>query len=534
MKPALLCLSLLALVTVSSAQSPILTWNLTPGVSAVIAVGPGDLNGDGIPDIVISVLSSGGCVTARSGLNGDVVIWQTCVGAAGTLAGPSLAIAGDLDGDLRAEIVIAAPAGATTVLSGATGAIVRTIPFGSLAVDGGRDFNGDGTPDQLGTFSIGSGPGQVGARVFSGTNGAVLATVTSGGCACGSSITAIFLPDLNGDGLAEVALGFPAYGGILQNGAVEVRSGPLGAPYGSIASPGGLFFFGKTLVDAGDLTGDGRSELGVSGDYGGASLRIYDVVSGGNILPSAFLWSFNPTSPGMLTQIANADSIGDLDGDGLPDLAVSVSFYAGPISNGSIQPHLVSGANGSILAAPLYGPTAANNTPGFVASIGDLQGDGLPEFIHAYSGFLGFPVSYLVASVRILSGLAPLATGGTSLGGSCAGYPIGLASTGLVRIAQPWQLTLQGAPAASADLVIDPGLPVTQLHGTCTWHPDLSHLAAWYVFPLSAAGGTAWITLQVPAMPTLAGVPVTTQAVVYGVPPYGFDVSNGLSFTIGF
>jgi hypothetical protein len=132
-------------------------------------------------------------------------------------------------------------------------------------------------------------------------------------------------------------------------------------------------YFGYATASLGDLDGDGRVELAVGAggdddgtrfDYDGA-VWILSLESDGRV--SAFR-KIGPVGGGFGFAL---DALGDLDGDGVRDLAAG-AYYAGSVWI------LFLNADGSV-----KGQTEiASGEPGFgrsLAHLGDLDGDGFPE-----------------------------------------------------------------------------------------------------------------------------------------------------------
>jgi len=159
--------------------------------------GLGDVNGDGVPDMIIGVpkynasdaLPDVGTAYIFSGADGSLIRQLNSPDQilSGRFAS-AVANAGDVDHDGVNDIIIGAPGSSRAyVFSGRTGPLLFTIlspatanadkiPSFGYAVAGGLDVNNDGTPD----FVIGA-PSQNslkgGAYVFSGSNGALLYTL---------------------------------------------------------------------------------------------------------------------------------------------------------------------------------------------------------------------------------------------------------------------------------------------------------------------------------------------------------------------
>ena len=129
-------------------------------------VGPGDLNGDGVPDVLAGGPgdfiggSFPGIVRAYSGLDGSVLYTVSGQQNADGF-GMALAALADIDGDGRPDFAVGAPyddatgadSGSAYVFSGASGTLIRKVngggagdAFGWSLCDGG-DFNGDTMPD---------------------------------------------------------------------------------------------------------------------------------------------------------------------------------------------------------------------------------------------------------------------------------------------------------------------------------------------------------------------------------------------------
>ncbi len=188
----------------------------------------GDVNGDGRDDVlaggpghVNEWYSQEGAAWLYSGANGGVVHEFDSV-YGGSLNGSSVGGAGDVDDDGVPDVIIGAPhpgAGRATVYSGADGTEIHSFvgddpgeAFGRR-VDGAGDVNGDGHADLIvgadwdddlgddNAFNNGY------ARVFSGSDGAVLYTFygDDGGDRAGWSVCGP--GDLNGDGFADFIVG---------------------------------------------------------------------------------------------------------------------------------------------------------------------------------------------------------------------------------------------------------------------------------------------------------------------------------------
>jgi hypothetical protein len=146
----------------------------------------------------------------------------------------------------------------------------------------------------------------------------------------------------------------------------------------------GLGLFGSAIATPGDLDGDGTADFVVANLGGPPTVNVVTAFSGAN---GSTIWSTAPLStcgPGTGRGFCSAlAAIGDINGDGVPDIAVGADFAspAGACSaNGEGAVLIFSGLTGALLAtlAPTS-PTANEHFGNQLAGLPDLNGDGIPE-----------------------------------------------------------------------------------------------------------------------------------------------------------
>ncbi len=246
----------------------------------------------------------------------------------------------DYDGDGRADLLATwsvPQVGGTTTRSAwiRIGADLRSYEWHDLADLATRneqitlarlgDFNGDGFQDfARSRFANGSRDARV-ELFFGGPGADALPDAELFLPEAGSGFgTAIVGPgDVDGDSLADVLVGAPAWpndGGIGRVYLYRGTAGPVGPSSATIdgeAAFGGGF--GNDLFSVGDVNGDGLADAGI-GAYG--LTNLYLGVAGG--APEF------RTSLGGMSSIA---ALGDVNGDGFDDFAASglgrVVLYAG-------------------------------------------------------------------------------------------------------------------------------------------------------------------------------------------------------------
>jgi len=249
---------------------------------------------------------------------------------------------GDVNGDGVADVITGAGPGASpavTVFDGSTGA-ARLAFFafaptflGGVEVAAG-DITGDGLPEILVAPQCASGaPSTV--RAFDGRSAALVReySLSPTTVACGLHVAA---GDVNGDGIADVVVGSAGLGSF-----VQVFDGWSGVPRTPFF-PYSAAFTGGVFVAAGDVNGDGFADIVTGAGPGGTPhVRVFDGVTGSQI-PGA-LGSFHAyfaTFPGGVRVAA-----GDLDGDGRAEI------ITGPGAGGGPDVRIYDGATSSLISA---------------------------------------------------------------------------------------------------------------------------------------------------------------------------------------
>lgn len=373
----------------------------------------GDINQDGIDDILIGATDSVYLVHGSSTLSGALSLgdFNTSGGPQGTLftaigdsAGKMHAVGvGDINGDDLNDMVFSKtsvnrgdgkiyvvygrddkdddglPATVNlNALNGTDGFVVEGAPRERLGlyVESAGDFNGDGMADiafvnnseTFVLFGKQGGPNSTGGdhpifsptfdhRSLDGTNGLIITSEYDGNTQFGLPVKPA--GDINGDGVGDLVLGESSYSSRAPDGV----SGLAHVVFGT-ETPG-------AAIEVTDLTGS--NGFSIAGGW-------YQISN----------FSYSGGALGI-----SADGVGDINGDGIDDVIISESGASkgGITSSGAAYVIFGSDAVGAFPAE--FDETALDGSNGFalfgddadsrlgrdVASAGDLNGDGINDFI---------------------------------------------------------------------------------------------------------------------------------------------------------
>ena len=380
-----------------------------------IARNIGDVDGDGVPDVVTSAPSSNhggndaGRIYVYSTKSGKL-LW-TADGNAGDELGTGIEAAGDTNGDGIPDVIASGPVGGyAKIYSGRDGKVLLTLhgekasdDFGRHA-DGVGDVNHDGFADVIVGAPANGAAGENAGRayVYSGKDGSLLLTLTGEGKgdAFGSAVAGY--ADKN---RMLLIVGAPN-AGPNHTGRTYVYDSLSTTPKFVIESDEtGAQLGGMFVSVPGDVDGDGVPDVYAS-DWanrakGPSTGRVY--VYSGKDGHRLLTLTGETAGEGFGTSPSVA---GDVDGDGHADLIVGAWQYSGAAASGG-RAYLYSGKDGHLIKT--FTCKTPGDTFGFDAvNMGDVDRDGTIDFLitSGWSGVHGFH-SGRVFIISISSGIVP-------------------------------------------------------------------------------------------------------------------------------
>ncbi len=459
------------------------------------AVAVGDVNGDGLADVVLT--TSFYFDPAR-----DFKLYVFLQQPDGQLAPPVLyptnsayssraqsVQIGDVNGDGRKDIVLGNTSNIEVFLQGTDGTLAPSMVYATSMASIIRigDVNNDGRADVVGLDWSSNN-----VAVFLQTAGGTLAPAVMYNAPHGG-YNDLDLGDVNGDGLTDIVV--MSGQSFLPNVVVltQAATGGFNAPVSySVAS--GVLTQG---VAVGDVNGDGRNDIVVT--YGGNK-------------PYSKIGVFYQNGAGSLDPVVSFDSldvpesveIADVNRDGRADIIV---LHGGWVNAGVY----LQNADGSLQAEELYPIPYASHYQRQGLAIGDFNGDRLPDIAIADYNY-GLVTLPHTASADIVA----------TASASPAPVPVGGLLTYGVSIGNP------GPDAARNVLVsasVPSGVTVAATSPECT-----VSAGAWQCTLLRIDAGAAPAELQLAVQPQVAGSLVFSVSAVSNAPdPY--SANNTASVT---
>jgi hypothetical protein len=433
------------------------------GGSIANGVAVGDVNGDGIPDILVANECTNCTGAGNHGAAGDGVLGVLLGKGSGAFqsattfdlgvyGGYSVAI-GDGNGDGKPDAFVAESNGVAILIGNGDGSFQSPVNFASGG-SGPRslvlaDVNGDGKLDVLVANECSNGtncsaPSSVGILLGNG-DGSYQEPVTyeSGG----NGSYAIAAGDVNGDGFLDVLVvndqcssascSGGSIGVLLGNGDGTFRAGsPVAIPFSSWAGPFGEKGMPLALAD---FNGDGKLDI---------------AFAAGNVL---MLGNGEGTfqSPSTIGASGPAVAVGDFNNSGSPDIVIGVNANVTVLQNISVAPTGVSVASSS-------NPAVAGQSVTFSASVTShrsVQPTGTVTFSDG-ANVLG--TATISQSTATLSS-ASLGLGTHSISAMYGGdsHYMGSTSTALIQIMQVLPPSFQVSASAPTPSLVQKGQSTT-------------------------------------------------------------------------
>jgi hypothetical protein len=308
------------------------------GGSAALSVAVADVNGDGIPDLIVAneCVSSTDCTTGNVGIllgvgNGT---FRTAVNYPSGYGSYSVAVA-DLNGDGHLDLAVANQC--VSLNSCNNGAVTILLNNGN------------------GTF-------QPGTTYSSGGQGAV----------------SVAIKDLNGDGFPDIILANQCLSRFNCNiGGVSILLGNGDGTLRTAVSydSGG---YSALSVAVADVNGDGHPDIIATSLCSNGTNCVDGVVA---VLLNKGSGTFQqPTTYSSAGYGASSVAIGDINGDGIPDLVVdNICKTSTNCTKGGVV-LLVGNGDGTFQTPLIYSSNGNNATS---VALGDLNGDGKPDIVTA-------------------------------------------------------------------------------------------------------------------------------------------------------
>jgi putative Ig domain-containing protein/FG-GAP repeat protein len=550
----------------------------------------GDVNGDGIGDVLVGVpVAPAGSAYVVFGQPSPTGVDLAALGAQGfridgaaanDAAGTAAAAAGDVNGDGLADVIVGAPVAGNNARAGSGSAYIvfgrrstAPVALGALGAGGFRidgaaandaagssvagagDVNGDGLADVI----VGAPGADNNARAGSGSAYAVFGKASSGAVdlaalggggfrldggaaadAAGSSVAGA--GDVNGDGRSDVIVGAPLVdlGLAADEGRAYVvfgKSSPDPEDL-SMLENGGFVIYGaaagdnagESVAGVGDVNRDGRPDVAVGAIFADANGRTDAgaafVVFGKQSASMIDLAALGPAgyridgaAPGDIAGKAVA-GVGDVNGDGVPDVAVGApdASAQGRAQSGAAYVVFGKASTGTTDLASLGasgiridGAAAADNA-GYRLAGGDVNGDGRSDVLVGALNASPRGRAFAGSAFGVLGfGTPALAYGAGVVG--VVGKPIAALRPSAVARTGPALFSV--SPALPAGLTLDPAT------GAVSGTPTRAQATTPHTVTMTDLAGSASAALSV----TIARDTTRPTVSGFGFSPRAFAVS---------
>ncbi len=366
----------------------------------------GDVNGDGYDDIIIGAQNyssnTGRAYIYYGGLSMSTIANVILTGSAtNNYFGRAVSSAGDVNGDGYSDVIVGAYGYTTTTgrayiyfggapmnnIADVTMTGETTFNLFGISVSTAGDVNGDGFSDVfVGANGYTSSTGR--AYIFLGgasMNNVADVTMTGEAASSQFGYSVSDAGDVNGDGYSDVIAG--AYNYSSSTGRAYIYFG--GASMNNTADvtmTGESAFsnFGNSVSSAGDVNGDGYSDV-IAGAYGynSSTGRAYIYFGAASMNNTADVTLTGEASGIQLGQ--SVSEAGDVNGDGYSDVIIGANVFS--TFTGKVYVYFGGLSMDNSPDASITGEAAGNQFGYSVSAAGDVNADGYSDVIAGAWGY---------------------------------------------------------------------------------------------------------------------------------------------------